>query len=283
MSRRSSLTARVLVLFSLCIFLGAGCRGTISPSASLPTPSVSDPRPASFEGLSPAEAARNIDLTAAVVLKMRQHITTPGLEIAREVGLGSDIARDIVIRRFAPQNRVEVEWTASVDDQRNTGSIVGGNLQNAYDLLPMPYWRGDDQSAYGSGVLWLSDSIYENLTRSRFSTFRFGFLNPDVRATLPANSRLAKAMNELEKKVAAVSQDVTLTTAEATSTQLLIVNGTSTQVEVFTARNWFGEMTVLNNPKNPLVLRVKMNQLPVDALNGGLFDYEITEIKDVLE
>ena len=283
MPGRFLLTARVLVLFSLCIFLGAGCRETSSPSLSLPTPSVSDPRPASFEGLSPGEAARKLDLTAAAVLKMRQHVTTPGLEMARELGLGSDIARDIVIRRFAPQNRVEVEWAASADDQRNTGSVVGGDLSKAYDLFPLPYWKGDEQPAYGSGVLWLSYNIYENLTRSHFSTFRFGLLSPDVRATFPANSRLAKALNELEKKVAVLPQDVTLTTAEATSTQLLMVNGTSTQVEVFVARNWFGEMTVLNNPENPLVLRVKMNTLPVSDLNGGLFDYEITEIKDVLE
>jgi hypothetical protein len=280
MSERYILAARVMTLMCVCVLIGAGCRETAAP---VPAASVSDPRPASFAGLSPAEAARNIIPTAAMVLKMRQHITASGLDIARERGLGADVARDIVIRRFSPQNRVEVEWTASADTHRYTGAVVGGDLQRTYEMLPLPYWRENEQSAYGSSVLWLSRNIYENLTRSRFSTFHFGFFNPDARATLPASSRLAKAVNELEKAVARVSQDVTLTTAEPTSTQMLMVNGTSTQVEVFVARNWFGEMTVLNNPENPLVLRVKMNKLPVDALNGGLFDYEITEIKDVME
>ena len=66
----------------------------------------------------------------------------------------------------------------------------------------------------------------------------------------------------------------------------LIVNGKETKVSVIRAHNWYGEMVVLNNPQNPLILRMSFNPLTTAAAEimgkekglKTLFGYEIKSL-----
>ncbi len=67
----------------------------------------------------------------------------------------------------------------------------------------------------------------------------------------------------------------------------LKVNGEEKKVSAIRARNWFGEVIVLNNRQNPMILKVTLNPLAagMDAASGNgesvmsrLFGYEVDNI-----
>jgi hypothetical protein len=160
---------------------------------------------------------------------------------------------------------------------------------DAYKLYPPVYWREGETGAIGSGILWLSQDVYENLARGGLSTFYFGIDDGDFRRmlALKAGSRIDAALKRLERSVVDAMErkrvDVYLSkVAPGTVDHRLIVNGEVAKVEAIKATSWFGEFLVMKNPYYPLVLKVETSK-EVKDIFGTLFDYEVTELKDVLE
>ncbi|MDQ7814965.1 MAG: hypothetical protein RDU25_04145 [Patescibacteria group bacterium] len=286
MRNKFGLTALSAVLV-LSATLGAGC---FSGKDKVPDQKPAGPKPLEITDLSPQDAAKKIVLTAGSVIKSRQFMKG-NRSGAKELGYDTEeIDRNIVIKRFAPGNLVDLEWKAEAIDAdkkkiQRTGSLPAGNLKNSYQLMPPAFWKEGDDNALGKGVLWLSPDVYENLLISKQSSLDFGLTDATLIERLPSGSvksGLTALSNEVERIID--RQDVFFAKADSGFGEYqLVVNGVPTKVEVIKAHNWFGEVTVLNNRQNPLVLKLKLAKNSQAGDFGGLFDYEIVELKDLQE
>ena len=284
---------------AVCIgitLVGAGCSSVATPKTESSAP-VAAPAQAKFDGISPSEASRKINLTASNIIKINQHFSNQGDAMARQLGWGPDVAYDVVVRRFAPGYRADVEWkrftsvkaglaTASstgIEDRQYVGSIVDGALQDGHSISLPSLWTEGEHSAFGSGILWLSSDVYENIVKSKLSTLTVGVLDKNQYNAVKGSSMFTKTIEQIVRESLRPGQkDLTLTQADAPTVMSLNVNGSPVNVEVIVMHNWFADMVVLNNPQNPLVLRVTTKKIPgVNA--DGFFNYEVRAIEGITE
>lgn len=171
-----------------------------------------------------------------------------------------------------------------------TGTLVNINLKSSHELYLPVYWKTGENSllAEKSG-LWLSNDAFQELVRTKKTVLDFGLLQSGA-ATLVKNvTDLRAAFAKLKQEATAQEKSKDPLLLEVDSDQevaSLVINGKETKVSVIRAHNWFGEVTILNNPQNPLILRMSFNPLTASAaeLMGKdkglktLFGYEIKTI-----
>ncbi len=119
---------------------GSGCN-----SVKLQTTVALGLKPVSLKSLSSAEAAQKINLIKSNIIIMKQKFSGAGLKLAEAYGWGQEGQRELVIRRFAPGFKADVEWKykaqVGTETRYFTGAILDGNLQSAHEIFMPVYWR----------------------------------------------------------------------------------------------------------------------------------------------
>lgn len=271
------------------LLAGVGCQGPLSK----PDQELTGPKVSSFAGLSPHEAAAHINLVPGSVLFMRQIFAGFGSALSAKItAQGQKVIRTIVINRFAPNEGANLTWKMSAMigekhevSQTLTGNLDGLDLKQAYNLYLPAYWpEKDHASSLGASGLWLSKEVFEGLARNRVASLRLELFDPMWQGRAaesdfkPLLGKLNEEMSKIENRI-----DIYRLDGEPGVTEWpLKVNGEDIKVEVIKARIWFGELVILNNAQNTLVLKFSLNDKADKALKD-LLDYEIVELKDVLE
>ncbi|MBI4138565.1 hypothetical protein HY479_00235 [Candidatus Uhrbacteria bacterium] len=300
--------------------VGAGCERPQDLVA--PPPAPAELKRSTFDGLTAAEATARIHLVRGSVLEMRQTIFGFGAKLgALLAGEDKEGTRIVVIDRFAPREVAGVNWRlnttretdASVKARADAakqkkpapesvyerfvfdGSIEGFNLKDAHTLYLPTFWPDKDSAgAFGTSGLWLSADVFDSLSRNRVGTLDFGLFDPALQGVFAAEDGLGSAIGALKTHVKTIEDrvDVNLLKGEADLVDWpLRVNGEEIKVQAIKARNWFGEIVVLNSEQNPLVLKLTVNPLAAgvtDLLKGiGVLStamgYEVTSLSDVVE
>lgn len=320
---------KALVLFLLIVFLGAGCVWFKGKVADIPKMMPSGPRLADFDGLTPEQAAKNINFVPGSQIELRQTYLGMGAKLADNLaGDDKEGVRIITLERFAPFNYANLSWKLSrrvetqesisareeyesSDQSQPIGQVIktnppetetemvavqGGlesiNLENSHALYLPAYWPSERAQAKSTSAIWLSEDVYKELTTTRNSTIYYGILDENLFGAMKLAKQFADSVAALKNKAQQESKntEVELVRADEDFTDwTLKVNGQDITVQVFKARNWFGEMVVLNNPQNPLILKMTLNPLALgalDLLDGGVFlqsllGYEVTRLEGV--
>ncbi len=295
--------AFLIVLVLSVIALGGGCWVARSTERStvFSVPTDISPKMINVEGRAPKELTSAIKLVggSTVLLHMQVHGVRADMVSDTKVGMGEN-KRIVRIEQFAPGNLASMTWSSdfvrqdadgavSVSSTHVEGRVSGAKLLDSYSLYPPALWPEGATDALGSGSLWLSQDVYENLTKGHLSSFYFGLSDLEFERALHAknNSKLVTSLHEL-KRLADTTIDTKhidvylMKTISDSEMYSIVINGTLTNVEVFVASSWFGKMWVMKNPYYPLVVQVKMNDAVKEKF-GTLFDYEVTELKDVKE
>ena len=171
-----------------------------------------------------------------------------------------------------------------------TGTITGIDLKSSHELYPPAYWKtGENALVLEKSALWLSQDAFLELTRTQKTVLDFGFLQQAATRMLVNISELRTALAKLRQE--ATSQEKTkdpllLEVDPDVTSHMIVVNGKEIHVPVVKAHNWFGEVLVLNNPQNPLILKLTFNPLTATAAEimgkeKGLktvFGYEIKNL-----
>jgi len=286
------------------------------------------PRPANFDGASPAEAAKRVNFVPGSQVEIRQ--TFLGLGATLDKLLDGDDktgVRIVTLERFAPMVYANLSWKLSQkveteesrlareayekkkatspigsdkvgppDTVMEMQTVIGGleniDLKNAHQLYPPAYWPSSKQDAKSTSAIWLSEDVFNELTKTRQATLSFGLTDENLYGALKTARDFADAVKELGNQATAAQKETELDLAKADEDygeQTLKINGQDVKVQVFKARNWYGEITVLNNPQNPLILKMTFNPLAAgaaslfkgQALLPSLLGYEVTELNGV--
>ncbi len=304
----------------LAIFLAAtgwGCNWFKSANLRVPDMRPAGPRPADLENVSPAEASKRINFVQGSRIKL---VPTYNGESAKPAEDGNnENVRFLTVERFAPQNVANFSWqlnqrvetedskkaredyekakAAAKPDQTppkepetatEVISVSGGlsdlNLKNGHGLFLPAYWPADKASAVDTSGIWLSRDVYEELTKTHVSTVYLNILDSGFYGPLSKSKEFTQALAAMDaaraKIVDRVDPDL-MTSEKETSEWTLKVNDKDVKVQVLKAKNWFGEIVVLDNPQNPIILKLKLDPTVADSFLQTLAGFEVTELSGV--
>jgi len=317
-------TIAIVAFLAFLAVLGAGCLWfNNDDNKILPA----GPRPADLQDITPEEASKRINFVPGSQIEIRQTYLGVGAQLAEQLSEGDKSGvRIITVERFAPMNLAGIRWQLSqnmetdesqaarakynealknqkegesapeepqaVTERRTVvGSLSDINLKNTHKLFLPAYWPTDAGNIPDLSAIWVSADVYEELKGTKNSTIYFGILDSVLFGAMSSAQEFAKAIDALRNDSAQVSAkvDVDLVRAEDPSEWDLMVNGEQVKVQVIKANNWFGEIVVLDNPQNPLILKMTFNPVSAGALDlisgtaflKTLLGYEVTQLNGV--
>ncbi len=173
-----------------------------------------------------------------------------------------------------------------------SGTVMNASLRTSHSAYLPAYWSAGVNDLMGekSGI-WLSDDAFQELVRTRHTILNLGVFDSEANQAAKNVSELKSALEKLRKQANEDGKfsDLTLLESEADFIEYpLQVNGQMVTVSAIRAKNWFGEVIVLNSVQNPMILKVTMNPLSSsasDALGGNvafldkLYGYEVSNIQ----
>ncbi len=203
--------------------------------------------------------------------------------------LANGLQLNATLTRFAATNFAELSWATEAHGVASTGTITSINLSRSHALYPPAFWRLKSRADLQKEktALWLSDDAYMELSRTRRTVLNFGVLDEAMSSFVKNRKDLKPTFDLLRAKAADDGKRVDLTLMQAEEQDAdwpLMVNGKKFTVKVIKARNWFGEVVVLDSRQNPMILKITLNPLfegASDAIKSNdslkmLFDYEVT-------
>jgi hypothetical protein len=172
------------------------------------------------------------------------------------------------------------------------GQIQGGGTLSdiglkSHDLsLPAEWDVGDRVDR--AGTLFVSGDVYQELSRTGYSTVFIDVANA-ARMAVGGDEAQNAFLKEIADRAKSLDgkTEVDLMKAEPGRVDYPVkINGMDSTVKAIKAKNWYGEILVLDDPQNPLVLRfdfnpdlegIKASEHDVKVLKG-LLSYSVTEI-----
>lgn len=283
------------------IFFGAGC-AWFGEKTGIPSIVPAGPKLADFNGASPAEAAKKVNFVPGSQIEIRQ--TYLGVDAKTEdqkAGDNKEGVRIVTLERFAPMVYTNLSWklsrkvegsSSSTEMQTVKGRISGADLKQTHQLYPPAYWPSQELNVNSISAIWLSEDVYNELLKNRVAGLNYGIMDSSLYEGLKTSKDFSDAIKSLQDQVsqAELKDDLDVTRAEEQlSDWTLKINDQDVKVQVIKAKSWFGEIVVLNNPQNPLVLKMTFDPAVPDAaskiknyeLLKTLLGFEVTRLDNV--
>jgi len=293
-------------------FFGAGC-SWFSSNPLKNKNTAAGPRLADFTNLDSAQAAAKVNFVPGSQIEIRQTYLGSGAQEAEKNAAGDkDGVRIVTIERFAPMYTANVAWklSRSIDTQKSSagsvdssdapqilqdrqtaaGNIEGFDLSKSHGLYLPAYWPTNKITAAETGGIWISEEVFEELTKTHNATVYYNILNSMLYGPMSASKDFTDQLATLQTQVNVAENnntEVDLVKSDAKfSDWKLLINGHEVTVQVFKARNWYGEMVILNNPQNPLILKFTYDpqlaeNAQVSSFLKTLLSYEVTSLEGV--
>jgi hypothetical protein len=304
--RKKRVVFAISVLFFALVF-GAGCG---KKDAAAP-----DVRRGGFASMNAEQAARAVTFKNGSCFVIRQ--TAVAFEGKFFIGDSARSLRYVELSTFSPGHDAELIWQleelietdesvearaafergeheeGAEEPVRKYGQIISSGKLSAITLfgsheLSLPVrWKPEDDKA-NSAAIWASADVFSELSRTRNSTVYLDAIDSASQA-VSGDEKLGSAISALRDHIRSISDrtDVDFMKVEGDAVEWpLTVNGERISVRAIKARNWFGEIVVLDNPDNPLILKFEFNpnMEGMDAGSGemnvlrGLLGYEVAEV-----
>jgi len=288
----------ILLVCVLAVAVGGGC----AKRKTAETPSLSDAAAESSFALK--EGSSFIIQQTGVAFEGKFDVVVPTHNQRRIVltsyqpNVSASVAWDLIQLVLTDEARAALK--AYEDGGRNgeppkpeygqlmeSGTVSEIGLKSTHDVaLPAEWQLGD--AADRSSALFVGSDVYQELSRTRYSTVRVDVvgaarkavgIDADMNALITAISDRAKSLDG--------KTDVDLMKAEEGRIDYSVkMNGVETTVKAIQARNWYGEMIVLDDARHPLILAfafdpdlsgIQVAEEDVNALKG-LLSYRVAEI-----
>lgn len=179
--------------------------------------------------------------------------------------------------------------TLATEKVTATGTVLGLGLAAPHTAFLPTYWPEGRYDALGEKTgIWLSEDAFQELVRTRRTILNLGLFDESLNQAVKNVGELKTAISNLRQQAAEEGARKDLTELEADGEFIewpIDINGERRMVSAIRAKNWFGEVIVLNSRQNPLILKVTLNPVTagVEAANGGavdkLFGYEVRNIR----
>jgi len=259
--------SRYAVIAAVPLLLGAGC--DLSKKIELRMPfSLEKALPSA----DPGAAASAISLKKGLAFTVRPSALGVSGAIDETFGL-DERALKVDVREADPEDSLTLDWKTG----SSTGSLALGAYDGASAMLLPAFWTAGDAEAEGNGGLWLSRAAYDALEADGMTEWRLGL----AEHAFSAVSKAFRTFNELSAKLSgsATATDPVnpfmIRKTAVIEAYPLSVDGRIVLVRAVKATSWFAEFLILENPENPLILKVTVNPIAAPALRA----FESAEIR----
>jgi len=300
----------IVSILCLTLILGAGCgkKDVVSPDGNVNTDVLAS--------LNAEEAAK------AIVFKKGSSLVIQQTAVPFEGNVYFDESkkseRYVEVESFNPTGQTQLNWQSEhfvetdaskaareefetgeredgaeppekeYDRVVTSGKLTSVKLEKPHELSLPVNWKAEEDNTRSSAI-WVSRDAFKELSGTRSSTIYLDAVEAANIATL-GSADLQRAVSSLRESVRGVANrtDVDSMNVEGDVVNWpIIVNDEAIKVQAVKARNWFGEIVVLNNPNNPLILKFEFNpnvegiEAGSEEMNiiRGLLGYEVTEIR----
>ncbi|HEU0050578.1 MAG TPA: hypothetical protein VFQ60_00790 [Patescibacteria group bacterium] len=233
--------------------------------------------------------------------------------------------RNITITRFAPGEQVDLTWQMRVERETDaskmareaydaglkahptpigesaplppkivfesvmsTGTIFNIDLARKQTLRLPSYWKEGNYESQDSSVIWMPIEAFRTLMATRQVSVSLGITESPI-TTLMKTMAMWKTFTAKLRGATGTEddhQDPDLIQADGEFVLWPIsINGTRKIVSAIRARSRYGELIILNNEKNPIVLKFTMNPFSPEAIVGdrgsfvqNFLGYEVTNL-----
>lgn len=272
------MTNRAIILAAALLLMGAGCDLSKKIEWRLPF-SLEKALPAS----DPAAATKAIVLGSGLTFTVRPSALGVSGAIDEVFGL-DERALMVEVTEADPETSLTLAWkTGSA-----TGTLKLAQYGDAHAMLLPAFWLKGDSSAAANGGLWLSSDAYSDLVGAGKSEWRLGL----AENAFSALSKAFKTFNDLSTRLSGsatatqVASPFTIEKTAVVEAYPLTIDGRIVLVRAIKATSWFAEFLILENPENPLILKVTVNPVAAPALKAlesaeirwDELGYEITSI-----
>jgi len=317
---------RTILALAMVLLLSATGAGCFLFKQQKDTSSAG-PKPADLVDVSAEEASRRINFVKGSQIEIRQTRTgANGKDVGSDPENDKTGIRIITIERFAPFYVAALNWKLAqnlptqesleqlavyeerlqnldegeqppekpeIITERRTvvGKLKDINLKSTHKLFLPAYWPTDEATVKELSAIWVSRDVFEEIKGTKNSTIYYGILDNALFGAMYGAKNFALAIEALNGDVAAIVDkiDVNLTESQDPDTLQLMVNGQEIEVQVIKVSNWYGEIVVLDNPQNPLILKMTLSLQGKENLkNSGqadflqsLIGYEVTQLNGV--
>lgn len=269
--------SRLAIFAAALIVAGAGC--DLSARVGVRNPFVNLPAPEDRS----AEVTAGLKRAAGLELAIRPSYLGVTGAVEELIGSGEPFAARV---SAAERDALALGWSRG----ETKGTIASSGFDASRSLYLPAFWKEGERRADGNGVLWLSPAAWQELSEKGATDIRIGLGD----GAFDAASKALQAFNAIAGRLSASASAAAPVPGSPFAAALkgessvfpLRVDGKLERVRVVTARSWFAEFTILKNPENPLVLKVSVNPLAMEALRAfapegvdvQAVGYEITSV-----
>lgn len=188
--------------------------------------------------------------------------------------MGDDArAMTVVVNSVESESSLKLVWST----ESSSGTLALNSREDVEAMLLPAFWVEGDIEADGNGGLWLSRSAYDDLDLLGKTEWRLGLAEG---VFSPVNSSFKK-FNELSTRIfnsatnTEFSNPFSIKKTAVVEAYAMKVDGRIVLVRAIKVSSWFAEFLILENAKNPLILKVTVNPLAEPALKA----FESAEIR----
>lgn len=211
-----------------------------------------------------AAASRSIALQSGLAFTVRPSVLGVTGTVDQVFGLDAR-ALNVTIKEAGTDRRALAWQGASAD-----GALTLSQYADAQAMLLPAFWQTGEMSASHNGGLWLARTAYDDLAAGREIEWRIS-LADGAMATL---STALQTFNALSTKIlgsATAVPEISPFTVKKTGTAEafpLMIDGRAVLLRTIQASSWFADFVILDNPENPLILKVAVHPVAGPALRA---------------
>ncbi len=242
MKRPLKLSIRVFLSIVASLLLGVGCRSGGKTDA----------------------VSGSLALRPGLAFTVRPSILGVSGSVDQLLGLDAT-ALQVRVTATDADRRVIV-WTGA----SASGTIAIDSYATADAMLLPVFWQEGDVKASRNGGLWLSRAAYDDLAAGRDIEWKVGLADN----ALSSASTAVKTFNALSFRIFGSATAVpelspfTVKKTGRSDAYPLTVDGKIVLLKVVQASGWFADLVILDDPENPLILKVAVHPVAEPALKA---------------
>ncbi|MDO8584263.1 MAG: hypothetical protein Q7R83_03745 [bacterium] len=151
------------------------------------------------------------------------------------------------------------------------GTLENINLASSNALRLPSYWKEGTDDAAGSSAIWFSKQAFQTLLSTRQTSVALGLTESPFTAMMRAVDAWNAFQQALKSSTSTQKEKADPNSITADGQFIpwkLHVNGKDEFVSAVRAHSKYGDLVILNNPENPLVLKFTMNPFSSEAIFG---------------
>jgi hypothetical protein len=250
---------KLFLAASLLLLCGAGC--DLSQKLDWKLPFSLNP---SAEISGSAAASRSIALRPGLEFTVRPSVLGLSGSVDQVLGLDAQALR-VTVKEAGAERRVLAWQGASA-----SGTLALSAYADAQAMLLPAFWQTGEASASHNGGLWLSRAAYDDLSGNRAIDLKIG-LADDALGSLAAALKTFNALSATYFGSATAVPELSPFTVKKTGAAEafpLTIDGKIVLLKTIQASSWFADFVILDNPENPLILKVSVNPAAQPALKA---------------